>query len=241
MGTNVFFSAADGQNGYELWKSDGTANGTVLVKTFCQEALVPIPSIWLMLGASCCFELTTAIRDMNCFRPMARPPVPYWSRTFAAFRLVPDQPSRLERQCDPTANSGGIGRELWKSDGTKNGTTLLKDIYPGGTSSSPSELIKSGSYVYFRATDRSSGSELWRTDGTTAGTVQVSDIRSGLYGSYPQQLTDVGGTLFFVARGTNPTDGSSSGYELWKTDGTQAGTVLVKDITPAAAARIQPI
>ena len=45
-------------------------------------------------------------------------------------------------------------------------------------------------------------------------------------------LTDVGGTLFFT------TDDGASGQELWKTDGTEAGTVLVKDIRPGSAASV---
>ncbi len=49
--------------------------------------------------------------------------------------------------------------------------------------------------------------------------------------SVPQFLTDVGGTLFFGA------DDGTNGIELWKSDGTAAGTVLVKDINPGATAR----
>ena len=50
----------------------------------------------------------------------------------------------------------------------------------------------------------------------------------GSYGSNPQYLTNVGGTLFFTAN-----DGIN-GTELWKSDGTAAGTVLVKDINPGS-------
>src|SRR5262249_56871182 len=65
-----------------------------------------------------------------------------------------------------------------------------------------------------------------------AGTVLVKDIRPGSspygypYGSNPQHLTAVDGTLFFAAN-----DGVH-GTELWKSDGTESGTVLVKDIRP---------
>ncbi|NIP52547.1 MAG: hypothetical protein GWN61_15505, partial [candidate division Zixibacteria bacterium] len=44
--------------------------------------------------------------------------------------------------------------------------------------------------------------------------------------SYPSSLINVNGTLFFAA-----SDGIH-GYELWKSDGTAAGTVMVKDINP---------
>ncbi len=44
--------------------------------------------------------------------------------------------------------------------------------------------------------------------------------------SYPDNLTNMGGTLYFSAY--DPTNG----YELWKSDGTAAGTTLVKDVNP---------
>ena len=63
----------------------------------------------------------------------------------------------------------------------------------------------------------------------------VKDIRPGSnpynsfpYGSYPGNLTTVNGTLFFTAN-----DGEN-GNELWKSDGTEAGTSLVKDIRPGS-------
>ncbi|MBA4192738.1 MAG: hypothetical protein C0467_32635, partial [Planctomycetaceae bacterium] len=40
----LFFSAFDGTNGYELWKSDGTAAGTVLVKDINSGASSSYPT-----------------------------------------------------------------------------------------------------------------------------------------------------------------------------------------------------
>ena len=59
--------------------------------------------------------------------------------------------------------------------------------------------------------------------------VQVKNIQTGQSGSRPTVLTQVGGTLFFTAT----TD--QSGSELWKSDGTEVGTVMVKDIVPGRA------
>ena len=47
-------------------------------------------------------------------------------------------------------------------------------------------------------------------------------------GSRPRSLTVVGSTVFFTA-----TD-ATHGTELWKTDGTAAGTALVKDVYPGS-------
>ncbi|OYD92880.1 hypothetical protein CDG76_19380 [Nostoc sp. 'Peltigera membranacea cyanobiont' 210A] len=101
---------------------------------------------------------------------------------------------------------------------------LIKDINPGGASSSPQNLTNVNGTLYFRANDGSGGFELWKSDGTEAGTVRVKDIFSGTVSSTPQYLTNFNGTLYF-----NANDGSN-GTELWKSDGTEAGTVRVKDI-----------
>ena len=125
------------------------------------------------------------------------------------------------------ADDGINGYELWKTDGTTSGTTLVKDINPGITgitTSTPPTLVLMNGYLYFPATTAANGQELWKTDGTETGTVIVKDIVAGTTGSGPTNLLAINGTLYFTAQV------SASGRELWKTDGTDAGTVLVKDI-----------
>src|SRR5262245_19086987 len=114
---------------------------------------------------------------------------------------------------------------------------MVLDINATTLSSWPREMVAIGSTTYFTADDGVNGSELWKTDGTVAGTVMVKDIFPGNFvsrysyfpnSSDPGYLTNVNGTLFFTAR-----DGPN-GRELWKTDGTADGTVLVKDINAGA-------
>lgn len=126
------------------------------------------------------------------------------------------------------ADDGSTGFELWKSNGTAEGTAQVANIAPGSQSSNPTAALVMGNTVFFVANDGSTGAELWKTDGTPAGTSLVRDIRPGATGSDPDQLTSVGGLLYFVA------DDGSSGRELWKSDGTGAGTVQVADIAPGA-------
>src|SRR5687768_7203610 len=121
----------------------------------------------------------------------------------------------------------GLGSELFKSDGTAAGTVLVKDIFPGWASSNPAWLTNVNGTVFFIA-----GAQLWKTDGTAEGTVLVKDgFQSGgdiFTGGFraPEQLLNVNGTIFFRAYD------SVNGIELWKSDGTTAGTVMLKDIQP---------
>ena len=80
------------------------------------------------------------------------------------------------------------GYELWKSDGTAEGTVMVKDIAPG-EESGPEYLINANGTLFFSADDGISGRELWKSDGTLTGTVRVMDIFSGTSDSNPQRLT----------------------------------------------------
>ncbi|MDP9403480.1 MAG: hyalin [Actinomycetota bacterium] len=124
------------------------------------------------------------------------------------------------------ANDATTGTELWKSDGTAAGTTLVKDINPGSNGSSPAALTNVNGTLFFAADDGTFGTELWKSDGTAAGTTLVKDVFPGPFPSLPRDLTNLNGTLFFS------TNDGAFGRELWKSDGTVLGTTLVKDINP---------
>jgi ELWxxDGT repeat protein len=115
------------------------------------------------------------------------------------------------------------GRELWRSDGTEEGTELVEDLNLGG-SSSPSNLTTFGDTLFLSADDGAHGRELWRSDGTETGTRLVKDIDPGEHDSQPTGLTAFAGTLFFGA------GDKVHGRDLWRSDGTRHGTKLVDDI-----------
>jgi ELWxxDGT repeat protein len=122
-----------------------------------------------------------------------------------------------------TANDGVHGRALWKSDGTKAGTVMVKDIDPRPQDETdygygPTGLTALGGTLFFSANDGPHGRELWKSNGTKGGTVLVKDIYRGRGFSLPAYLTPVDGRLFFLADNTR-------GMELWKSNGTKAGTV----------------
>ncbi|HSN60697.1 MAG TPA: hypothetical protein VLR49_07170, partial [Ferruginibacter sp.] len=129
-----------------------------------------------------------------------------------------------------SATTAAEGRELWRSNGTLGGTTLVKDIIPGPDSSNKIDqyhLYSNGTYLLFAAKTASSGIELWKSDGSNAGTQLFLDINTGNAGadsSLPDNFFSFNGLVLFTA-----TD-ATHGNEIWKTDGTLPGTVLLKDI-----------
>ena len=122
------------------------------------------------------------------------------------------------------ADDGSSGNELWITDGTGAGTSLLKNIRPGSAGSNPQTFFASENLVYFVADDGTHGYELWKTDGTAGGTEMLKDLETGSNGSGVLDMVNYNGFTLFTGYT------SSTGYELWKTNGTTAGTELVKDI-----------
>jgi len=221
----LFFAATDATAGRELWKSDGTAAGTVLVKDVPPIGFSSSPTDLTPFNQQLFFSAAGELWKSD-------------GRTAGTIR-VRDFPGSGGLGPSHLTSANGIiffaafdlatGFELWKSDGTTAGTVLVKDINPGIDSSNPVSLVNVNGTLFFLAFDATHGVELWKSDGTAQSTVLVKDIypgsQSGL-SSFSAYLTNVGGTLFFAA------DDGVQGVELWKSDGTDAGTVLVKDIFP---------
>src|SRR5687768_4457780 len=151
----------------------------------------------------------------------------------AGRRLVPGDMAGTQQLLLFAGNLDGDDNwELWRSNALVEGTTLVKEIRPGTSAgSNPVALTALGESILFAADDGAHGYELWRTDGTAEGTQLVKDIRPGpadgtirpsdVAGTRPR-LHRVGDVIYFGA------DAEGDGMDLWKTDGTAAGTMLVK-------------
>jgi ELWxxDGT repeat protein len=121
------------------------------------------------------------------------------------------------------ADDGLHGHELWRTDGTSEGTELVADICPGPCSSFPTSLTRFGDLIGFAATDGFHGREIWVSDGTREGTRMPRDLCPGTCESIldnSADLTVVGDRLFFVTRST----AGEYRVGLAVTDGTAAGT-----------------
>jgi len=201
----LLFAAPDAVHGYELWRSDGTAAGTFLVKDitkgtghswfnrnftpfggkvfFTVDDKLSGQELWATDGTT---KGTHLVKDIY---PGTTGSKPGWMAVVQNKLLF-------------TANDAVHGHELWVTDGTTAGTKLLVDIRRGSASSMLySRLYRLGSrYVYFAADNGSKGSELWRSDGTITGTKLVQDIAPGYATSYPEYLTLSGGKVIFRAK-----------------------------------------
>lgn len=108
--------------------------------------------------------------------------------------------------------------EVWITDGTETGTTVLKDLTPGTSGSSPSYFKNLNNYTFFTAWVNNA-SAMYRTDGTAAGTIALAPINL----RFRDEIV-MNNKLYFCA------DSTGIGAELWVTDGTPAGTRRVKDL-----------
>ncbi len=235
-GNRALFIAADGA-GMELWVTDGTAAGTVQVKDINPGAGSSTPQRFASLGnGQTLFKADDGVHGYELWTT---------DGTAAGTSLVKDIQAGSGHGVGGNgaitalgnglavfaANDAISGIELWVTDGTGAGTSLLKDIRVGGYDSRPYMPVALGDgTALFVADDGVHGYELWRTDGTAGGTSLVRDIRPGLEGGLLSafSLTSLqdGRVMFNANDGVN-------GPELWVSDGTAAGTVLLRDILGA--------
>ena len=201
----LYFAApvlAGGQR--DLWRSDGTANGTVVVAG--PTGVEGIANV----NGTVFFAENDGTHGGQLWKSDGTVTGTVLLKTLYAG--TGNDPTSL------TAVGGTLffrgydskdGSELWKSDGTAAGTVLVKNIASGKLGSDPVDLTAGGGVVFLRADDGIHGAELWRSDGTAAGTVLVADVNPGNVGSTPYDLTVVGSHLFFAA------DDGTHGTELW--------------------------
>ncbi len=232
VGGILYFSAMDAIHGRELWKSDGTAAGTVLVKDINLGGNNSNPSSLTNINGLLYFTAENGINGAELWKSDGTEVGTVLVQDIARGRIssTPSNFFNFDGNVYFSADDGIFGRELWKSDGTETGTLMLRNIALGnGYSSNPSDFINLNGKLYFSATDGSLllVNQLWKTDGTENGTLPVQNLNPIPYVT-PNfaNSTKINDAFYFTG------NIDSTGYELWKTDGTESGTVIVKDIIP---------
>jgi len=210
----VYFAIHDELGGgWQLWRTDGTPDGTELVVRD--------------LGSD--LELT-GFGDQVVFG--VRGALWMSDGTVPGTRVVKHLPffptglkgiTGLKTMNDVVLFSDGNGG-LWRSDGTEAGTTMVRHLDPRLPvhDLTPAGITKGEETIFFRAVGGDIGAELWRSDGTEAGTIPVVDLNAG-GGSFPGYFRVFEKRLYFGADG-------GTGFEPWVSDGTPEGTISLGDL-----------
>jgi ELWxxDGT repeat protein len=178
VGTDVYFvmahnNADASQTARELWKCDGTAPGTTLVKSFTGSVAslttfgsklifsaddgVAGQELWISDGTA---AGTVMVKDIAVGKTGSSP----------SDFVVADGILYF------SATDADHGRELWQSDGTSAGTLLVTEVESGPTSSNMANIVRQGDSLYFSATSAANGDELWAYTLPGNVAVVVSDL-----------------------------------------------------------------
>ncbi len=245
VGSKLFFGADPVGDGPSLWESNGTVAGTTLVKAFGAPgagaggpSTVAPPILTTTVDGNRLFFTTESAG------PGTAEELWVSDGTVAGTTVLADiNPGNGGPYADPGYSSGQFavlggklffanddpthGVELWQSDGTAAGTGLFLDLNPGTAGSFPENMAVVANTLYFSATTAGGSSALWSSNGTATGTNMVASFDSqpvdgALFENIPDAFAVLGNTMVFAADdGTNAT-------ELWRTDGTTAGTTMIQ-------------
>lgn len=228
-----YFTAQNKAFGRQLWMTDGTENGTQIVKVIHEDSYVNNLTV---VNNVLFFTANDGINGLELWKTDGTESGTIMVKninesTQNEYNSGPRNLFAFQNKLYFTAYTNANGWELWVSDGTANGTVLLKDINEGTNSSEPHSFVSFQNNLYFIASNNIYGKEIWKTDGTSNGTTLLKDIgptqNNGVFG----KLIVSGNYLYFAATADDYNKILDiKGYELWKTDGTENGTQIVKDI-----------
>lgn len=222
--SGIYFAANDGTSGNELWGSGGTADTTFLIKDINPGPGSSNPTGLTVWNGGLYFAADDGDFGVELWRSFGNT---------ATTELVADINEAGDSSPAEFTDAGsllyfsadgGNGRQVWQTDG--NITSQLTNLNPG-VGSNPTNLFFHNGILYFAANDGTNGNELWIYDGLTPP--QLVNINPGAASSNPAWFAPIGTSVVFAATT------AAAGREIWISNGTVAGTALLRDIEAGAA------
>jgi ELWxxDGT repeat protein len=231
----------------ELWRSDGTAAGTARLADIAPGDPSSEPSELVGVNGLLFFSAYDSAHGRELWRSDGTPQGTTLVKDIApglagidGLWSSPLDLADVHGTLFFSAYDPVYGRELWKSDGTPQNTTLVKDIMPGSSGSSAQKIlqVRPGGGIVFAAADATGGVELWQSNGVDAGTLKLQELAPGPASANPEQFTRAGSKIFFTI------DDPNDGQELWAIDlaainfqpVAMSQTILILADTPASGA-----
>ncbi len=233
VGGELYFFEDDGIHGRELWRSDGAALGTFLIRDLCPGSCgsrFPYWGAMAPLGDELVFAADDGVHGLELW---------ITDGTALGTHLVADLRPGYDSSFIQTLTGAGdqvffvalvdeVRYALWRTDGTATGTYPITPPGPAG-SFAPTSIHPGPGFLYLCNARWDGQQGLWRSDGSSTGTVFVAAVDCWQNSIGKRGTMTVGPTGVFYFQGSGP---ASNDEELWRSDGTPPGTWRVKDIVP---------
>ncbi len=226
----LIFGANDDIHGYEPWITDGTSQGTILLKDIYQNSSGSDPNYFVEYNDKIYFNANEGWGN-ELYVSDGNEQGTFMLKNISTSGYGSSEPSNFIVYKNLLFFSAidTAGNELWRTDGTEPGTCMFKDLSNEAGGSSPTNFFEYQNKLFFSAIGDSTGRELWITDGTKEGTYLFKDINLNKNeGSFPHDFIVFNDNLYFIAAD------SVDDNELWCTNGDSA--YMIKEISPHTGA-----
>lgn len=239
LGKYIYFPAANGSSGTELYRWDGTNPPMLAAEIWAGTNGSGIDEVVSMNG-----KIYFDANDGSFGEELWV----YDTTTNTASRITDIYTLGSSSIQNITAYRGKIvfaafnntsGTELWSYDPATNNTVMVSDIEIGASSSSPNNFKVADTTLYFTAYTNTNGRELYGYNGTTA--TRLTDVVSGFSNGISNTVSgapmigNIGGKIYFSGN-----EASTSGH-LYKYDPSNGLTTLVYKVNPTGNSNITNI